>query len=184
VFVASQALRTGNEGVTPIISGVTVNVKRGPMRIDWVGVCNCRFCFNGSGPQCTWPDYYLSSVTFRRRGRMFSGRWVGVRYIPRGSISYECYLERSAMYCGAHPYDRGSGSTSSPSAAAIAELEKRNLKLENQDTHLSEEHEKAEARENRRVYREAFKQGWRFTGEGWLQIGEILSDPPRQTDGG
>ena len=94
-------------------------------------------------------------------------------------------LERNPIYHDHHAVDHSKrrwGTTSSPSAAAIAEMERRRVIFEPEETHHSKRDERDEKRETKRAYRAAFKQGWRYLvdTDSWVKDGEDLTQPPRQ----
>jgi hypothetical protein len=123
----------------------------------------------------------------RRWPANYVGNGLGAQYADGDSgplvvgISYDDYLARKPLYTEGHvyqgrPYSDDCGTTSSPSAAAMAALELADAKLEPQKIKRNLDDE----RETRAAYLAAFRDGWRYLADErrWIQVDE---QPPART---
>ena len=110
--------------------------------------CCCEACLEAR----RWPTGHMAIV---RIGR-----------VPVGWMSFECWVERCAVYTAGHRPRSGSGTTSSETAAAIAALEVRGAKV----IHRREKRSKLDERDTRRAKQLARDAGWeRDPGGRWIR---------------
>lgn len=139
--MSSQPLKTGLEGLTPIqvnpihdrtrqTAPARRRRRRGRAAPNvFEPACLCADCqarrhwptyYVGNGPATSsyeHPDPQAADPADRTFGRLKVG------------LSFECWLQDSAIYLEAYPSEGATGTTSSPSAAAIAAAELQGIRL-------------------------------------------------------
>jgi hypothetical protein len=186
--VANKSSRAGRRGA----KGKSRREQRDHNRAEHARVpCCCARC-ERKGRR--WPANYVGNGV----GAVYAASSIDgpdrdpdgdVGHLVRG-ISYEDFLERARVYLAGHADEGGSGSTSSPSAAVIAQLEVGGKKLE-QQTIKRDKRDEADAR---RARAQAERDGWRLVkgewvrmllpgGVSWRKVGERWVRAPKHLEG-